>query len=382
MKKIMTVFSTKAEAIKICPLLDVLTTKKDFEVKICLSDQYRELVEPVLEVFKIEPDYILSMTNNTLSFYDLTIIILQKLKTILENEEPDLVLVQGDSSTSFVTALACFYLHIPIGHIEAGLRTYTIQSSFPEEFNRQAMGIIASYNFVPTRRAKLNLINEGKDPATIFITGNTAIDALKRTIQLDYTHPYLAWAEDSRLIIVTVSRRETAGETLKNICRAVKRIVDEVPGTKVIFPVEPTHAGRKTINELIGKHENIRLIDPLPVEDFHNFLNKAYLILTDSGGIQEEAPSLGKPVLVIRDITERPEGIRAGTLKLVGTNEEDIVRNCKWLLSETALYQKMSKASNPYGDGYASDRIADIIQTGRRWEWNENSISHLDFKKN
>lgn len=382
MKKIMAVFSTKPEAIKMCPLLDVLLTKKVFEVKICLSDQYKERVTPVLEVFKIEPDYILSVTNKTLSFYDLTIVILQKLKKILETEEPDLVLIQGDSSTSFVTALACFYLQIPIGHVEAGLRTYTINSSFPEEFNRQAMGIIASYNFVPTRRAKLNLINEGKDPATIFITGNTAIDALKKTIQLDYTHPHLKWAEDSRLIIISANRTESTGEPLKNICRAIKRVVVEVPETKVIFPVDLTHAGKNIIEEIIGKHENIRLIEPLPVVDFHNFLNNAYLVLTDSGGIQEEAPSLGKPVLVIRDITERPEGLRAGTLKLVGTNEEDIVRNCKWLLSETALYQKMSKASNPYGDGYASDRIADIIQTGRRWEWNENSISHLDFKKN
>ncbi len=377
----MAVFGSKAEAIKISPLVDVLATKKDFEVKVCIVGYEKEIVESVLTIFDIEIDYFLNLDEEEINLYDYTLISLQKLKTILEDEDPDIVLVQGDSTICFVTALACFYKQIPVAHVEAGLRTYNNLESYPHEFNRQAVGIVAKYNFVPTRRAKLNLINEGKEPATIFITGNTAIDTLKKTIRLDYTHPHLEWASNSRLIIITVNCRKKIGEPLRNVCRALKRIVEEVPDTKIIFPVTYQVGVRQIVEEILGSNTNIRLIDPLPVIDFHNFLNKAYFILTDSGSIQEEAPSLGKPVLVMKDKSERPEGIRSGTLKLVGTNEEDIYRNCKWLLNESDLYQKMAKAYNPYGDGYASDRIADILQTGRRWEWNENSYSQLDLGK-
>lgn len=362
-----------------CPLVNVLLSKREFDTKVCVTGQHKEMLEQVLNTFNVTPDYDLSIMKKNQTLFDITITILEKIKEVLEIEKPDLVLVHGDTSTTFVTALACYYLKIPVGHVEAGLRTYNIDSPYPEEFNRQAVGIVAQYHFAPTKRAKVNLINEGKDPASIYITGNTAIDALRTTVQSDYRHPQLDWADDSRLIMVTAHRRENIGEPLRNIFKAIKRIVDDVPDTKVIYPVHLNPSVREIANEIIGNHDRIRLIDPLTVVDFHNFLAKAHIILTDSGGIQEEAPSLGKPVLVMRDTTERPEGIRAGTLKMVGTNEEEIYRECKILLSNTAKYLEMSKASNPYGDGYASDRIADIIHTGRRWEWNENSISRTKF---
>lgn len=381
MKKIMAVFATTPEAIKLCPLLDILLSKKEFEVKVCFSGHQLQDVQQVLDIYMIEPDYVLSMDEKNKDLYDTTITILEEIKNVLKSEEPDLVLVQGDSTSSFATSLACFYLDIPLGHIEAGLRTYNIHSPFPEEYNRQAVSISARYNFVPTRKAKVNLIKEGRDPSSIYITGNTAVDVLRKTIRSDYTHPYLEWANTSRLIILTSTCRDEMKDTLKNVVKAIKRVVNDEPEVKVIFPLHTDTDERVMVEEEIGNNDKILLIPPLPVNDFHNFLNKSYFILTDSEGIQVEAPSLGKPVLVMKENTERPEGVAAGNLKLIGTNEEDIVRHCKWLLSETALYNKMSKAFNPYGDGYASDRIADIILTGRRWEWNERSSSQLDFNR-
>lgn len=379
MEKILIVFGTRSEAIKMCPLVNALIAKLNYNIKVCILGQYSESVEAVTNLFEIIPDYNLFVEKNNQNLFYLTTNILQKLKFILDKEKPDLVLVQGDSSTSFITALASFYLKIPLGHIEGGLRTYDIYSPYPEEFNRQAIGMIASYNFVPTRSAKLNLIKEGKDPATIFITGNTVIDTLKKTIKSDYTHPLLEWAEDSRLIIVTAQHKENFGEPLRNIYRAVKRIVEEVPDTKVILSSNLNPIEKDLTEEVFKNHDKIRLIGPLSVVDFHNLLNNSILVLTDSEGIMDEAPSLRKPVLILKDTIDRPEGIQAGTLKMVGTNEENIVRNCKWLLSDKVLYQKMSKSYNPYGDGYASERIADIIQTGRKWEWNENSLNHLEL---
>lgn len=362
-----------------CPLVNVLLSKKEFDTKVCVTGQHKEMLAQVLDTFNVKPDYDLLIMKKNQTLFDITITILEKIKEVLELEQPDLVLVHGDTSTTFVTALACYYMRIPIGHVEAGLRTYNIDSPYPEEFNRQAVGIVAHYHFAPTKRAKVNLINEGKDPAQIYVTGNTAIDALRTTVYPEYKHAHLDWAKDSRLIMVTAHRRENIGEPLRNIFKAIRRIVEEIEDTKVIYPVHLNPSVRKIANEIIGHHDRIRLIEPLSVVDFHNFLAQSYIILTDSGGIQEEAPSLGKPVLVLRDTTERPEGIRAGTLKMVGTNEEDIYRECKLLLTHSSKYLAMSKASNPYGDGYASDRIADIIQTGRRWEWNENTISRSKF---
>ncbi len=288
--------------------------------------------------------------------------ILNRIREVLEKERPDVVLVHGDTSTTFVTALACFYLQIPVGHVEAGLRTYNIYSPYPEEFNRQAVSIISSYNFAPTELSKQNLLKEGKAEETIFVTGNTAIDALKTTVREDYTHPELEWAEGSRLILITAHRRENLGEPMKHMFRAIRRVCDEHPDIKAIYPIHMNPAVRETADEILGGDERIRIIEPLDVLDFHNFLARSYLILTDSGGIQEEAPSLGKPVLVMRDTTERPEGIDAGTLKLTGTDEEVIYENFRLLLEDPAEYEKMSTASNPYGDGFASRRIADILE--------------------
>jgi UDP-N-acetylglucosamine 2-epimerase (non-hydrolysing) len=296
------------------------------------------------------------------TLFDVTVNILEKMKGVLEKEKPDIVLVHGDTSTTFVTALACFYLQIPVGHVEAGLRTNNIYSPYPEEFNRQAVSIISRYNFAPTELSKENLLNEGKDPNTIYITGNTAIDALKTTVRDDYTHEHLEWASDSRLIMITAHRRENLGEPMRNMFRAIKRIIDERKDIKAIYPIHMNPVVRQAAQEILGDCDRIRIIEPLEVVDFHNFLARSYLILTDSGGIQEEAPSLGKPVLVMRDTTERPEGIDAGTLKLVGTNEETIYETCILLLENQDEYDKMSKSSNPYGDGFASKKIADILE--------------------
>lgn len=362
MKKIMVVFGTRPEAIKMCPLVNELKTRKNIETVVLVTGQHRQMLDVVLKAFSVIPQYDLSIMKQNQTLFDITTGILERIKEVLEKEKPDIVLVHGDTTTSFVTALACFYMQIPVGHVEAGLRTYNIYSPYPEEFNRQAVGIIAKYNFAPTELSKANLIKEGKNPDSVFVTGNTAIDALKTTIREDYYHEELEWAKDSRLIMITAHRRENLGEPMHHMFRAIRRIVEEYPDIKAIYPIHLNPAVRKVADEILSGCDRIRLIEPLDVLDFHNFLNKSYLILTDSGGIQEEAPSLGKPVLVMRDTTERPEGIKAGTLKLVGTNEETIYSEFKNLLENKEEYLKMSKASNPYGDGFASKRIADILE--------------------
>lgn len=361
MKKVMLVFGTRPEAIKMCPLVKELEERKNIKTIVCVTGQHREMLEQVLKAFNVIPDYDLAIMKDKQTLYDVTNGILSKIKPILEEEKPDVVLVHGDTTTTFATALSCFYLQIPVGHVEAGLRTYNIYSPYPEEFNRQATSIISTFNFAPTELAKQNLLKEGKDESTIYVTGNTAIDALKTTVRKNYVHEQLTWASDSRLIMLTAHRRENLGEPLYHMFRAIKRIVNEYKDIKVIYPIHMNPIVRQAANDILGNHDRIRIIEPLDVLDFHNFLANSYLILTDSGGIQEEAPSLGKPVLVMRDTTERPEGINAGTLKLVGTNEETIYNEFKLLLSSKLEYEKMSKASNPYGDGLASKRIADIL---------------------
>lgn len=363
MKKVMVVFGTRPEAIKMCPLVKELKTRNKLNTVVCVTGQHREMLNQVLTAFKVVPDYDLSIMKAKQTLFDVTINILDKMKTVLEEVEPDVVLVHGDTSTTFVTALASFYLQIPVGHVEAGLRTYNIYSPYPEEFNRQAIGIVAKYNFTPTEMSKVNLVREGKNPDFIYVTGNTAIDALKITVREDYSHKELDWASDCKLIMITAHRRENLGDPMKNMFRAIKRIIDEYKNIKAIYPIHMNPVVRETANEILGNSERIRIIDPLDVLDFHNFLSRSYLILTDSGGIQEEAPSLGKPVLVMRETTERPEGIEAGTLKLVGTDEETIYNTFKLLLEDETEYEKMSHASNPYGDGLASKRIADILES-------------------
>ena len=361
MKKIMLVFGTRPEAIKMCPLVNELKSRKEIETVVCTTGQHRQMLDQVLEAFSVIPNYDLSIMKDKQTLFDVTINILERIKEVLEIEKPNIVLVHGDTSTTFVTALACFYLQIPIGHVEAGLRTYNIYSPYPEEFNRQAVGIISQYNFAPTEMAKQNLINEGKSKDTIYVTGNTAIDALKTTVRSNYEHPELEWAKDCRLILITAHRRENLGEPMKNMFRAIRRVMDEHPDVKAIYPIHMNPVVRGLASEILGSEERIHIIEPLEVLDFHNFMNQSYMILTDSGGIQEEAPSLGKPVLVMRDTTERPEGIVAGTLKLVGTEEENIYQNFKELLEDKEAYEVMAHASNPYGDGNACRRIADVL---------------------
>lgn len=357
----MLVFGTRPEAIKMCPLVNELKNRKEVETIVCVTGQHRQMLDQVLEAFHVETDYDLSIMKEKQTLFDVTTTILERIKKVLENEKPEVVLVHGDTSTTFVTALACFYLQIPVGHVEAGLRTYNIYSPYPEEFNRQAVGIISQYNFAPTELSKQNLLKEGKNPESIYVTGNTAIDALKTTVKEEYTHPELEWAKDSRLILITAHRRENLGEPMRNMFRAIRRVMDEHPDVKAIYPIHMNPVVRETANEILGGDNRIRIIEPLEVLDFHNFLSRSYLILTDSGGIQEEAPSLGKPVLVMRDTTERPEGIAAGTLKLVGTEEETIYMEFNRLLTNQEAYDAMSQASNPYGDGHACERIADIL---------------------
>lgn len=362
MKKVMLVFGTRPEAIKMCPLVNELKTRSSIQTIVCVTGQHRQMLDQVLEAFNVTPDYDLSIMKDKQTLFDVTTSILDKIKSVLEVEKPDIVLVHGDTSTTFVTALACFYLQVPIGHVEAGLRTYNIFSPYPEEFNRQAVSIISQFNFAPTELSKQNLLNEGKNPNSIYVTGNTAIDALKTTVRKDYTHSELEWAKDSRLIMITAHRRENLGEPMKHMFRAIRRVMDEHPNVKAIYPIHMNPVVRETANSILGDDDRIHIIEPLEVLDFHNFLSRSYLILTDSGGIQEEAPSLGKPVLVMRDTTERPEGIAAGTLKLVGTTEDMIYNEFSKLLSDKSEYDKMSKASNPYGDGFACKRIADILE--------------------
>lgn len=361
MKKVMLVFGTRPEAIKMCPLVNELKTRESIETIVCVTGQHRQMLDQVLEVFDVVPDYDLSIMKEKQTLFDITANILNDIRQVLEEVRPDVVLVHGDTSTTFVTALACFYLQIPVGHVEAGLRTYNIYSPYPEEFNRQAVGIISNYNFAPTEKAKENLIKEGKKKESIYVTGNTAIDALKTTVKKEYNHPELEWARGSRLILITAHRRENLGEPMKAMFKAILRVLKEHPDVKAIYPIHMNPVVREIADSILGQEERVHIIEPLEVIDFHNFLNQSYMILTDSGGIQEEAPSLGKPVLVMRDTTERPEGIEAGTLELVGTEEENIYRNFKKLLEDEEEYKKMSNASNPYGDGFACKRIADIL---------------------
>ena len=362
MKKIMLVFGTRPEAIKMCPLVQELRSRPGMQVLCCVTGQHRQMLDQVLEAFHVVPDYDLSIMKEGQTLFDITSRVLQNLRVVLEQEQPDLVLVHGDTTTTFAAALACFYLHIPVGHVEAGLRTYDLDAPWPEEFNRQAVGIVARYHFAPTEQAKQNLLREGKKPESIYVTGNTAIDALKTTVRADFQDPVLDWAKGSRLILLTAHRRENLGEPMRAIFRAVRRIADDIPDVKVLYPIHMNPAIRALAQELLGGDERIRLIPPLEVMEFHNILARSYLVLTDSGGIQEEAPSLGKPVLVLRETTERPEGVKAGTLKLIGTDEEAIYREAKRLLEDEAEYQRMSRASNPYGDGTACKKIADILE--------------------
>lgn len=361
MKTIMIVFGTRPEAIKMCPLVKELKGRKELRTVVCVTGQHRQMLDMVLDAFHVTPDYDLSIMKEKQTLFDVTTSILERIKMVLEEVRPDVVLVHGDTSTTFVTALACFYMQIPVGHVEAGLRTYNIYSPYPEEFNRQAVGIIAKYNFAPTSVSRENLLREGKSADTIFVTGNTAIDALKTTVRENYTHPELEWAAGSRLIMLTAHRRENLGQPMHNMFRAIRRVLEEHPDTKAIYPIHMNPVVRQAAEEELGGCDRVRIIEPLDVLDFHNFLARSYMILTDSGGIQEEAPSLGKPVLVMRDTTERPEGIAAGTLKLVGTSEKTIYREFTRLLTDSAAYDAMSKASNPYGDGHACQRIADIL---------------------
>lgn len=361
MKKIMLVFGTRPEAIKMCPLVNELKKRNNIKTLVCVTGQHRQMLDQVLDTFGVIPEYDLSIMKEKQTLFDITTNILNSIKKVLETEKPDVVLVHGDTSTTFATALACFYMQIPVGHVEAGLRTYNINSPYPEEFNRQAVGIISHYNFAPTKKARENLISEGKDPSRIWVTGNTVIDALRTTVKKDYQHPELEWAKNSRLIFITAHRRENIGQPMHNMFRAIRRVMMEHPDVKALYPIHMNPIIRQAAQEELGGVDRIHIIDPVEVFDCHNIMAESYLILTDSGGIQEEAPSLGKPVLVMRDTTERPEGIEAGTLKLVGTEESVIYNSFTELLENEELYNSMSKANNPYGDGHACERIADIL---------------------
>ncbi|MCY3054732.1 MULTISPECIES: non-hydrolyzing UDP-N-acetylglucosamine 2-epimerase [Aerococcus] len=362
MKKILTVFGTRPEAIKMCPLVKELKKSKKLKTVVCVTGQHNEMLTQVLEKFNVSPDYNLKIMKKNQNLFDITVNILQRIRSVLQEEKPDLVLIHGDTSTTFVTALACFYLQIPVGHVEAGLRTGDISSPFPEEFNRRAVSLVSKFNFVPTERAKRNLLKENFDSDSIYITGNTVIDALKTTVTEDYTNQYLDWAEDSKLVLLTAHRRENQGEPMEHMFRAIYRVLDQNSDVKIIFPIHFNPRVRELANKYFSDHERIKLIDPLDVFDFHNFMANSYLILTDSGGIQEEAPSLDVPVLVMRDTTERPEGIEAGTLKLVGVKEDSIFYYFDRLINDKVYYQKMKNAKNPYGDGKASQRIVKIIE--------------------
>ncbi len=359
--KVMTVFGTRPEAIKMAPLVKELKSRKEIECIVCVTAQHRQMLDQVLEVFDIKPDYDLNIMSQGQTLSDITSKALKGLEQVIQEVKPNIVLVHGDTTTTFAGALAAYYNQVDIGHVEAGLRTWNKYSPYPEEMNRQMVGVMADIHFAPTQNSKNNLLKEGKNPKSIYVTGNTAIDALSTTIKEDYAHPAFKWLGDDKLILITAHRRENLGEPMRHMFKAIKKIVDEFQGIKAIYPVHLNPKVREIADEILGNNEKIKLIEPLEVIDFHNFMNKAYLILTDSGGIQEEAPGLGKPVLVLRDTTERPEGIEAGTLKLAGTDEETIYKLTKELLSNKETYEKMSKAVNPYGDGTASKKITDAI---------------------
>ena len=362
MKKVMLVFGTRPEAIKMCPLANELKSRSnEFDTVVCVTGQHREMLDQVLGVFGVVPDHDLAIMKPGQTLFDITSDVLLKIKAVLEEEQPDCVLVHGDTTTSFAAALAAFYLQIPVGHVEAGLRTRNLYSPWPEEFNRQAVDVVSNWYFAPTETSRKNLLDEAKPAERIFVTGNTGIDALRTTVREDYRHPELGWAADSRLILITAHRRENLGEPMHRMFRAIRRVMEERPDTKAIYPIHMNPQVREAAHEELDGFDRLRIIDPLEVVDFHNFMARSHLILTDSGGIQEEAPSLGKPVLVMRDTTERPEGVKAGTLRLIGTEEGTIYREFSRLLDDPAEYGAMSHASNPYGDGRASERIGDIM---------------------
>ena len=361
MIKVMSVFGTRPEAIKMAPLVKELEKRKEIESIVCVTAQHREMLDQVLETFEIVPDYDLNIMKQGQTLTDVTTRAIQGLEGVIKEVNPDIILVHGDTTTTFAGALAAFYNQVAIGHVEAGLRTYNKYSPYPEEMNRQMVGCMADLHFSPTELSASNLIKEGKNKDDIFITGNTAIDAMSTTVDENYKHEVLDWVGSDRMILLTAHRRENLGDPMRHIFKAIKRIVDEFDDVKVVYPIHKNPKVREVANEIFGDNDKVKLIEPLEVFDFHNFQNKSYIILTDSGGIQEEAPSLGKPVLVLRDTTERPEGIGAGTLKLVGTDEDVIYNETKKLLTNKEEYEKMSKASNPYGDGHASERIVDAI---------------------
>lgn len=360
-KTILLVFGTRPEAIKMCPLVKELRSRETVNTLVCVTGQHKQMLESVLKVFEVEPDYDLHIMKPNQTLFDVTISVLEGIQHVINEARPDVVLVHGDTTTSFAAALACFYFGIPVGHVEAGLRTYNALSPYPEEFNREATGIISKWNFAPTETARLNLLSEHRDQNSVFVTGNTGIDALRTTVRREYFHPELEWAKYSHLILITAHRRENLGEPMHRMFRAIRRIIEEHEDVKAIYPIHLNPVVRKAAHEELDGCERLHIIEPLDVLDFHNFLARAYFVITDSGGIQEEAPGLGKPVLVMRDTTERPEGVEAGTLKLVGTEEQTIYDSCKALLTDESVYKKMSHSANPYGDGHACERIADIL---------------------
>ena len=368
-RKIMLVFGTRPEAIKMCPLVNELKNRESLKTIVCVTGQHREMLDQVLKTFDVKPDYDLSIMKPGQSLFDITTNILNKIKSVLEEVRPDVVLVHGDTSTTFVTAVACFYMQIPVGHVEAGLRTHNIYSPYPEEFNRQAVGIIAKYNFAPTQLAAENLLKEGKNPDSIFVTGNTVIDAMQHTVKEEYTHPEIEWVGEDKLIFITAHRRENLGEPMHRMFRAIRRVLDEHLDCKVVYPIHMNPVVREAAEQELGGCDRIHIIEPIEVFDCHNFEARCHLCLTDSGGIQEEVPAYGRPVLVMRDTTERPEGVQAGTLKLVGTDEEAIYQNFKLLLENEEEYKKMARACNPYGDGHACERIADVLEKGKCTPW-------------
>lgn len=362
MIKVMTIFGTRPETIKMAPLVKELKLRKSIETVVCVTAQHRQMLDQVLDVFGIIPEYDLDIMKQGQTLSDITTRVLNGLEKVIEEVKPDIVLVHGDTTTTFAGALAAFYHQIPVGHVEAGLRTYNKYSPYPEEMNRQFVGIVSDLNFAPTEKSRQNLLNEGKKLETIYVTGNTAIDALQTTVRENFSDEITEWAEGSRLLVLTAHRRENLGDPMRHMFKAIKRVIEQYDDVKMVYPVHLNPLVVETANEIFGDCDRVKLIKPLEVVEFHNLLNKSYLILTDSGGIQEEAPSLGKPVIVLRDTTERPEGIEAGTLKLAGTEEESIYRILNELLNDKQIYQRMSMASNPYGDGHASERIVDAIE--------------------
>jgi len=359
--KVVTIFGTRPEAIKMAPLVKELEKREEIESIVCVTAQHRQMLDQVLETFNITPDYDLNIMKQGQTLVDITTRALKSLSEVISEVKPNIVLVHGDTTTTLSGSLAAFYNQVSVGHVEAGLRTYDKYSPFPEEINRQVTGVIADMHFAPTEVSKNNLLREGKKEETIYVTGNTAIDALKTTVKDDYYHPIFDKIGDDKIILLTAHRRENLGEPMKNMFRAIKRILEEFDGIQVIYPVHLNPLVRQAAEEILGDNNKVHLIEPLEVLDFHNFLNKSYIIMTDSGGIQEEAPSLGKPVLVLRDTTERPEGVSAGTLRLAGTDEDVIYDLTKLLLTNQDEYNKMSKSSNPYGDGMSSKYIVDAI---------------------